>query len=345
MAINYKEAGVDREAGYKEVEKIKDIVKRTNNENVLSKIGGFSGLFKLPIEGMEEPVLVSGTDGVGTKLKLAFMTGIHNTIGQDVVAMCVNDILCQGAKPLFFLDYIGTGVLEADKMASIVEGVANGCVLAESALIGGETAEMPGFYEDGEYDIAGFAVGVVDKKKIIDGSKIKKGDKILCIKSSGVHSNGFSLVRKLVFEEKNIAIDTYFDELGKTIGEELLTPTKIYQKVVKNINSETDVHGYVHITGGGLYENVPRIVPEGLKAKFNLENYQIPPIFKLLQKWGEVETKEMFSTFNMGIGLVVILDKEDLDKVKEKLDSIGEEYMELGEIVEATDSERIEVCL
>lgn len=341
--MDYKAAGVDREKGYEEVKKIKEIVKRTNTANVLSSIGGFSGLYKLDNEKYKNPVLVSGTDGVGTKLKLAFMTDKHNTIGQDCVAMCVNDIICQGAEPLFFLDYIGTGILEPNKMASIVEGVAEGCRLSEMALIGGETAEMPGFYDDGEYDLAGFAVGVVDEENIIDGSKIQEGDVILGLPSSGTHSNGFSLIRKLLFDVKDLDINEYYDEFGKTLGEELLTPTKIYHHAVKAINEATDAHGYIHITGGGLYENVPRIVPEGLCANLDIREVKTPAVFELIQELGGIATKEMYSTFNMGIGMIAIINKDDLDEVKEKLTEAGEEFYNLGEIVEG--DERIEVCL
>lgn len=337
MSIDYKSAGVDREAGYEEVKKIKKIVQRTMNSNVLSSIGGFSGLFRLPIEDYKEPVMVSGTDGVGTKLKLAFMMDKHDTIGQDCVAMCVNDILCQGARPLFFLDYIATGLLDADKMASVVEGVAEGCVLSEMALIGGETAEMPGFYNEDEYDMAGFAVGVVEKSKIIDGTKIKEGDIVLSLPSSGVHSNGFSLIRKIIFEKMGFDLNQKFDKLDKTLGEELLTPTKIYHHAVKAINAATDVHGYIHITGGGLYENIPRIVPEGLCANIDLKNHTVPEIFNLLKEWGGVTTLEMYSTFNMGMGLIAVFDKDDLEAVKAELEKAGEEYEIIGEIVKGEE--------
>lgn len=341
--MDYKAAGVDREKGYEEVKKIKEIVKRTNTANVLSSIGGFSGLYKLDNEKYKNPVLVSGTDGVGTKLKLAFMTDKHNTIGQDCVAMCVNDIICQGAEPLFFLDYIGTGILEPNKMASIVEGVAEGCRLSEMALIGGETAEMPGFYDDGEYDLAGFAVGVVDEENIIDGSKIQEGDVILGLPSSGTHSNGFSLIRKILFDVKDLDINEYYDEFGKTLGEELLTPTKIYHHAVKAINEATHAHGFIHITGGGLYENVPRIVPEGLCANLDIKEVKTPRVFELIQELGGIATKEMYSTFNMGIGMIAIINKDDIDEVKEKLTEAGEQFYNLGEIVKG--DERIEVCL
>lgn len=340
--MDYKAAGVDREKGYEEVKKIKEIVKRTTNDNVLSAIGGFSGLYRLP-EGIEKPVLVSGTDGVGTKLKLAFMTDKHDTIGQDCVAMCVNDIICQGAQPLFFLDYIGTGVLEPNKMASIVEGVAEGCYLSEMALIGGETAEMPGFYDDGEYDLAGFAVGVVGEDDIIDGSAIKNGDIVLALPSSGAHSNGFSLIRKLFFEVHDLDINDHYEEFGKTLGEELLTPTKIYHHAIKAVNKASKPHGLIHITGGGLYENVPRIVPEGLCAKLDVKDVPVPEVFKLIERLGEIETKEMYSTFNMGIGMIVVIDGADLEAVKAELDKQGEPYYEIGQIIEGQES--LDLCL
>lgn len=337
--LNYKAAGVDKEAGYKEVALIKELVKRTQNENVLSSIGGFSGLYALG--QYKDPVLVSGTDGVGTKLKLAFMTGVHNTVGEDAVAMCVNDILCQGAKPLFFLDYIGTGKLEPEKMASVVEGVANGCVKGEMALIGGETAEMPGFYEDGEYDIAGFAVGVVERDEIIDGSKINEGDVILGLASSGLHSNGFSLVRKIVFERENLDLDEHYG-LDRTLGEELLTPTRIYVKSVRPVIEETDVHGIVHITGGGIYENVPRILPKGLTAKLDYTGVERPKIFDAIAKWGKIETKEMYNTFNMGIGMMLFVGEKDVPKARQLMEERGETVYELGRVVKG---EELEVCL
>ena len=337
--LNYKAAGVDKEAGYKEVALIKELVKRTQNENVLSSIGGFSGLYALG--QYKDPVLVSGTDGVGTKLKLAFMTGVHNTVGEDAVAMCVNDILCQGAKPLFFLDYIGTGKLEPEKMASVVEGVANGCVKGEMALIGGETAEMPGFYEDGEYDIAGFAVGVVERDEIIDGSKINEGDVILGLASSGLHSNGFSLVRKIVFERENLDLNEHYG-LDRTLGEELLTPTRIYVKSVRPVIEETDVHGIVHITGGGIYENVPRILPKGLTAKLDYTGVERPKIFDAIAKWGKIETKEMYNTFNMGIGMMLFVGEKDVPKARQLMEERGETVYELGRVVKG---EELEVCL
>ncbi len=332
MSLTYKDSGVDKEAGYKQVSLIKDMIKRTHVPGVLSDIGGFAGLFQLDIKSYEEPVLVSGTDGVGTKLKLAFMMDKHNTIGEDCVAMCVNDILCQGAKPLFFLDYIGTGKLLPEKMASIVEGVSNGCIKAGCGLIGGETAEMPGFYSDGEYDLAGFSVGVVDKKNIIDGSDINEGDYLVGLPSSGVHSNGFSLVRKIVFEKANMKVDDYLDELGMTIGEELLKPTRIYTDPVYDLVKSFNIKGLCHITGGGFYENIPRMLPKGLEIHINTRDINTPTIFKLLQEWGNVNIDEMYSTFNMGIGMVMAVDKEELENVKDYLKEKQEDYVILGKV-------------
>lgn len=332
MSLTYKDAGVDKEAGYKQVSLIKDMIKKTHVPGVLSDIGGFAGLFELDTKSYEQPVLVSGTDGVGTKLKLAFMMDKHNTIGEDCVAMCVNDILCQGAKPLFFLDYIGTGKLLPEKMASIVEGVANGCIKAGCGLIGGETAEMPGFYSDGEYDIAGFSVGVVDKKDIIDGSNIVEGDYLLGLPSSGVHSNGFSLVRKIVFEKQNMKVDDYVEELGMAIGEELLKPTRIYTEPVYELVKEFHIKGLCHITGGGFYENIPRMMPKGLSITINTKEISTPNIFNLLQQWGNVNIDEMYSTFNMGIGMIMAVDKEELVKVKTYLIEKQEDFVVLGKV-------------
>ena len=342
MTISYKDAGVDKEAGYKQVKLIKDMVKSTHTEGVMSEIGGFAGLFQLDNKAYKEPVLVSGTDGVGTKLKIAFMMNTHNTIGEDCVAMCVNDILCQGAKPLFFLDYIATGKLVPEKMAQVVEGIANGCIKGECALIGGETAEMPGFYSEDEYDLAGFAVGVVDKEKIIDGTKIGEGDIIIGLPSSGVHSNGYSLVRKIVFEKENMKVDKFIEELDTTIGEELLKPTRIYTKTVMPLIEKFDIHGICHITGGGLYENVPRIIPEGLSA--NMDTRQIPrqEIFNLLAKWGNIEEKEMYSTFNMGVGMVLIVDSKEVEEIKADLEKRGEEYFVLGKVEKG--EEKVVLC-
>lgn len=333
MSLTYKDSGVDKEAGYREVQLIKSFIKKTHIPGVLSELGGFSGLFQLDMTGMTEPVLVSGTDGVGTKLKLAFLTDRHDTIGEDCVAMCANDILCQGAKPLFFLDYIATGKLVPEKMASIVEGVANGCVKAGCALIGGETAEMPGFYNDGEYDVAGFVVGVVDKSKIITGESIKEGDLIIGLPSSGLHSNGFSLVRKLVLEKLGLALDQFYPELGKTIGEELLTPTRIYRDPVYEIIENYEVKGMSHITGGGFYENIPRMLPEGLRAKVDIGTIETPAIFKLIQSWGNIDEEEMYGTFNMGVGMVLAASPTEAEGIMEFLKRKGEEFYVLGEVI------------
>ena len=332
MSLTYKDAGVDKEAGYKQVQLIKELVKKTHMPGVLSDLGSFSGLFQLDTKSYKEPVLVSGTDGVGTKLRVAFMMDQHNTIGEDCVAMCANDILCQGAKPLFFLDYIATGKLVPEKMASIVEGVSNGCVKAGCALIGGETAEMPGFYKEDEYDIAGFCVGVVDKERIINGLTIKEGDYIIGLPSNGIHSNGYSLVRKIVFEKKKMNVDCFIEELGTSIGEELIKPTRIYTNPIFNLVEMFNIKGLCHITGGGLYENIPRMLPEGLSAHINTSQINIPTIFNLLQRWGNISTDEMYGTFNMGVGMVMVVCKEELDRVRAHLLENKEKFYLLGEI-------------
>lgn len=335
--LTYKDAGVNKEEGYQEVTLIKEMVKKTYQKGVISDLGGFSGLFEIDKNVYNAPVLVSGTDGVGTKVKLAQLSDIHNTVGIDCVAMCVNDILCQGAKPLFFLDYIATGKLVAQKMASIVEGVANGCVDAGCALIGGETAEMPGIYKEEDYDIAGFCVGIVDKDKIIDGKKhVKRGDVILALPSSGVHSNGFSLVRKIVFDVMNLDLNDYIEELGKTLKEELLTPTKIYIKPVLKVLEQVNVHGLCHITGGGVFENVPRVLAEDVDALLYKDKMPKKEIFTLLQRWGNIEHNEMYGTFNMGVGMLLFVEKQDVQRVKLILEQMGEEAFEIGEIVEGT---------
>ena len=334
MSLTYKDSGVDVEAGQKQVRLIKDIVKKTHNKDVLSSIGGFAGLFKLDMEELENPVLVSGTDGVGTKLKLAFMMDQHKTIGEDCVAMCVNDILCQGAKPLFFLDYIATGKLIPEKMAELVEGVANGCKKAGAALIGGETAEMPGFYKENEYDMAGFAVGVVDESKLIDGSRIRTGDRLIGLKSSGLHSNGYSLVREIVFNKMKLKPEDYIEELASTIGEELLRPTRIYTRPIYGLVEKFDIKGICHITGGGFYENIPRMLKDGLVAEVTTRNIEVPKIFSLLQKWGNINREEMYKTFNMGVGMVVVVSPEEEDRLKEYLKELGESPIDLGVIKE-----------
>lgn len=340
--LTYKAAGVDVEAGYEAVRLMKEHTKRTLIPGVLGDLGSFGGFFELNSEQYKNPVLVSGTDGVGTKLQIAFMTGKHDTVGIDCVAMCVNDVACHGAKPLFFLDYIGTGRLEPEVAADIVKGVCDGCVEAGCALIGGETAEMPGFYKEGEYDLAGFAVGVVDKEKVINGAKVSEGDVIIGLASSGIHSNGYSLVRKLFFGINNFSIDKKFDELDCTLGEELLKPTKIYAKTIRTLLEKFPINGIAHITGGGFIENIPRTIPAGLKAKVDIGSFEIPPIFKLMQKLGNVEEREMFNTFNMGIGLVLVVKGSDAQEILSTLDSMGEKAYIIGSVVRGEGG--IELC-
>lgn len=338
MSITYKDSGVDKEAGYKEVQLIKGFIKKTHIPGVLSELGGFAGLFEPDLTGIENPVLVSGTDGVGTKLKLAFMMNKHNTIGRDCVAMCVNDILCQGAKPLFFLDYIATGKLVPEKMAEIVEGIAEGCVEAGCALIGGETAEMPGFYKDGEYDVAGFAVGIADKIKLLTCQAIREGDKLVAVASSGVHSNGFSLIRKIVFEKMGYNVDTYIEGLNKTIGEELITPTKIYTKEIFPLISECNIKGISHITGGGFYENLPRVLNDEQAFLISKDKIKVKEIFKLLMQWGNISEEEMFGTFNMGVGLACVMGAENVDRFIQKAEDCGLEAYEIGEVIKKQGS-------
>ena len=331
--MDYKNAGVDIEAGYKSVELMKEHVKKTMRPEVLGGIGGFSGAFSMEkFKDMEEPTLVSGTDGVGTKLKLAFLLNKHDTIGIDCVAMCVNDIACAGGEPLFFLDYIACGKNEPEKIATIVSGVAEGCIQAGAALIGGETAEMPGFYPVDEYDVAGFAVGVVDKKDLITGANIKDGDVLVGIASSGVHSNGFSLVRK-VFKMTEEALNRYYDTLGKTLGEALIVPTKIYVKALKNVKEAgVTIKGCSHITGGGFYENIPRMLPDGVRAVVKKDSYEVPAIFNMLMKDGDIAEEMMYNTFNMGIGMVLALDPADVDKAMEAIKASGEECYVIGKV-------------
>ena len=329
----YAAAGVDIEAGYKGVQLMKRHVERTSIPGVVSGIGGFGGLFAPDISGMEEPILVSGTDGVGTKIRVAQLMDRHDTIGVDCVAMCVNDIICCGAKPLFFLDYIAIGKNEPEKVASIVSGVAEGCVQSGCALIGGETAEHPGVMNPDDYDLAGFAVGIVDKAKMIDGSRMKAGDIILALPSSGLHSNGFSLVRK-VFDIEHADLNRPLDGLdGKSLGEELLTPTKLYVKPVLAALRAARVYGASHITGGGFYENIPRCLPEGMTAKIHKSALSIPPIFSLLQEKGGISERDMFNTFNMGTGMVLVVDKEDAAKAVAALDGAGAAPRIIGEVV------------
>ena len=339
---SYKEAGVDITAGYKAVELMKQHIAKTLTGGALSDIGGFGGLFELDLTGIEKPVLVSGTDGVGTKLKMAFLMDKHDTVGIDCVAMCVNDIICCGAKPLFFLDYVAVGKNVPERVASIVSGVAEGCVQSGAALIGGETAEMPGFYPVDEYDLAGFSVGVVDKSKILNNKTIKTGDVIIGIPSSGVHSNGFSLVRK-VFDVENNDIKTPVAELGgKSTGETLLTPTKIYVKPMVNLFEKVTVKAVSHITGGGFYENVPRSLPTGFTAKIEKSAVKILPIFDLIAKTGNIPERDMFNTFNMGVGMSIVVDKNDADKTLEILKENGENAYIIGEIIES--DERVVIC-
>lgn len=331
---SYKAAGVDVTAGYEGVRLMKKHIKRTEISGCISGIGGFGGLFEPDLTGIKHPVLVSGTDGVGTKLKLAFLMNKHNTIGIDAVAMCVNDIICCGAKPLIFLDYIALGKNVPELVADIVSGVAEGCVQAGCALVGGETAEMPGFYPVDEYDVAGYATGIVDKDKILDSSRIKAGDAIVGIASSGVHSNGFSLVRK-VFNINEQNLKSFYPELGMSLGESLLTPTKIYVKPVLDLLSKVDVKSISHITGGGFYENIPRALPEGIAAKIDKSSYEVPAIFRLIQREGNIPEHDMYNTFNMGIGMALVVDKADAQKTVEILKENGENAFVIGETVES----------
>ncbi|MCT4687796.1 MAG: phosphoribosylformylglycinamidine cyclo-ligase [Vallitalea sp.] len=331
MAVDYKASGVDVEAGYKAVELMKKHVKTTFTEGVVTDLGGFGGLFSLAKHKMEEPVLVSGTDGVGTKLKVAFLTDKHNTVGIDLVAMCVNDIICSGAEPLFFLDYIACGKNIPEKIADIVSGVAEGCRQSGAALIGGETAEMPGFYPENEYDMAGFAVGIVDKSKVIDGSKIEEGDVLLGLPSSGIHSNGYSLVRKL-FEPTKEKLEEYVEELGCTLGEELIKPTKIYVKQIRELKDRVIIKSISHITGGGFIENIPRALKDGFSAKINKGTWPVHNIFNLMEKLGEMEERSIYNTFNMGIGMVLILNKDEAGKAIDILEAIGEKGYVIGSV-------------
>lgn len=347
MAIEYKNAGVDVEAGYEAVKRMKEHVQRTMNERVVTDLGGFGGLFSLAGLNMEEPILVSGTDGVGTKVKLAFLMDKHDTVGIDAVAMCVNDVICCGASPLFFLDYIACGKNEPAKIAEIVKGVAEGCVQSHSALIGGETAEHPGLMPVDEYDIAGFSVGIVDKKKVIDGSKVCAGDVLIGLASSGLHSNGFSLVRKVFgLDEEDAAerLAVYYPELGATLGETLITPTKIYVQAVEALGKAVEIKAISHITGGGFYENIPRMLPKHTKAVVQKGSWDIPPIFSLLQKTGEISEHGMFNTFNMGIGMLIAVAPEDADKAMEALQAAGQKAYVIG-TVEASADEAPEAVL
>lgn len=330
--ITYRDAGVDVNEGNEAVEKMKKYVEGTKIPGVLSNLGSFGGLFQLNMKQYKQPILVSGTDGVGTKLKIAFMMGRHNTVGIDLVAMCANDVLCQGAHPLFFLDYIGTGKLDSDQVAQIVEGVAGGCKDAGCALIGGETAEMPGFYGKGEYDLAGFCVGIVEQDQMITGENIQPGDVVIGLPSKGLHSNGFSLVRKLFFEKGNWKEDQYIEELGDTLGNVLLTPTRIYVKPVLSLLERFSIKGLAHITGGGFIENIPRILPKGCRAHIDIHSFPIPPIFTILQRLGGLEKKDLYNTFNMGIGMVAIVSPKNRDSIRDFLKNNGEEVYVIGKV-------------
>lgn len=337
MSLTYESAGVNKHEGYNEVNLIKKFIKNTYTPGVLSDLGGFSGLFEINKGDYEKPVLVSGTDGVGTKVKISQMIDKHDTIGIDCVAMCVNDILCQGAKPLFFLDYIATGKLVSEKMAKIVEGVAEGCIQSGAALIGGETAEMPGIYKDDDYDLAGFCVGIVDKDKIIDGKEnVKEGNIVLALPSSGIHSNGFSLVRKIIFDVKGFSLDEKVEGLDSLLGEELLVPTRIYAKEILKILENYSINGLCHITGGGIYENLPRVISENLDININENSFPKKKIFSLLQEWGNISKEEMYGTFNMGLGMILIVNKKDVEGIKDLIKTLGSEIYEIGEVVKGT---------
>jgi len=337
----YKDAGVDVEAGYKAVELMKGHVKNTFRPEVMTDLGGFGGLFSLCKDKYSEPVLVSGTDGVGTKLKIAFLLDKHDTVGIDCVAMCVNDIVCSGAEPLFFLDYIAVGKNKPEKVAEIVKGVADGCVMAGCSLIGGETAEMPGFYNDEDYDMAGFAVGIVDKSKIIDGKSIKAGDKLIGLPSSGLHSNGYSLVRKLLNPSKE-KLQEYVEALGCKMGNELINPTRIYVKTVLDLIGSYEIKGISHITGGGFIENIPRMVPEGLRVKINKGTWPVLPIFNLLQNIGNISERDIYNTFNMGIGMVMAVESDVAQDILKHLNKEKEEAYLIGEIIKGEAG--VDIC-
>ncbi len=332
--INYRDAGVDIDAANEATERIKRLARQTFTPNVLTEIGSFGGMFRADFAGMKEPVLVSSADGVGTKLRVAFSTGIHNTVGYDLVCHCVNDILVQGARPLFFLDYIAAGKLVPDTIASVIEGLARGCKEAGCALVGGETAEMPGFYADGEYDIAGFIVGVVDRQHIIDGSGIETGDLLIALPSVGLHTNGYSLARKLLFERAGYSPDTYVDELGCTVADELLKPHRSYLDPIDGLLGTGKIKGLVHITGGGLLENIPRILPEGKAAEIRDGSWPVLPVYKLLKRLGNTADREMYRTFNMGVGMVIVTSAEAAGSVRGHLDERGENHYDIGRITE-----------
>lgn len=332
--LTYREAGVDIDAGNKAVDLMKKHVRSTYRPEVLGDIGGFGGLFALDTKKYKQPVLVSGTDGVGTKLCVAFMADKHDTIGQDAVAMCVNDILVQGAEPLFFLDYLAVGKLEPDQVAAIVSGIAGACLESGCSLIGGETAEMASFYKNGEYDIGGFCVGVAERSKLITGETIKPGDVLIGLPSSGLHSNGYSLVRKICFDVKKFAIDEYIPELGKKLGDELLIPTKLYPKACLPLIEKFDIRGMVHVTGGGFYENIPRVLPEGCGVEVNTEAWPVPKIFELVKEWGNVAWPEMYRTFNMGIGMILVVPEAQVADIQENLAARGETSYVIGHVTD-----------
>jgi phosphoribosylformylglycinamidine cyclo-ligase len=339
-SLTYADAGVDIDKASDFVNDIKEIAKHTPRTGVMGEIGGFGGLFSLNIGNLASPVLVSSTDGVGTKLKIAFMTGKHDTIGIDLVAMCVNDIIVQAAKPLFFLDYLSMGKLETGIATSVIAGIGEGCRQARCALIGGETAEMPGFYKDNEYDLVGFVVGIVENSKIIDGSEIRVGNQLIGISSSGLHSNGYSLVRKVCFDVLKLEVDAYIPELGRTIAEELLTPTKIYSETIQSIVKDLPISGIAHITGGGITDNILRIIPDRCNIVVRKNSWDVPPIFSFLQEAGNISEQEMMRTFNNGIGLVVVVPENDAQEILERLIAMKEDAFIIGEIVECKDSGR-----
>ena len=342
LNITYRDSGVDIDEGNKAVNLIKNKIRSTYDNNVIGDLGNFSGLYSLKeFTAMKEPVLLSSTDGVGTKLKIAQMMGIHNTVGIDLVAMCVNDLICQGAKPLFFLDYIATGKLKAENVESIVNGIVEGCKLANCALIGGETAEMPGMYSDGEYDLAGFSVGICDREKIVTGSDVKEGDVLIGISSSGIHSNGYSLVRKIFLDTLKWDLNRYVSELGKTLGEELLEPTKIYVKLVMDLIKIYEIKAIAHITGGGLIENVPRVLPKGLGVSINKNSWNKPDIFKLIETLNSVDERELYKSFNMGIGLVIVVEQERSDEILQYINSIDRGYI-IGQVTRSQVG--VEIC-
>lgn len=332
MAISYSDSGVDVTRGYKAVELMKKHVKETYDGNVLGDLGSFGGFYDISGEKMKEPVLVAGCDGVGTKLKYTFVSDKHDTVGIDVVAMCVNDIVCQGARPLFFLDYFATGKLDPEKVATVVKGVADGCKMSNCALIGGETAEMPSFYPDGEYDMAGFAVGIVDKEKVINGKNIKAGDVLIGLESSGVHSNGFSLIRKLFGETKS-EIDVYDERLQKTYGEALLEPTRIYVKSILGLMQKVEVKGIAHITGGGFIENIPRVFPDGIGCEIDLSSYKLSPLYEIIKEKSGLKNEQLYNTFNMGIGMVVVVAESDVEKTLNLLGELGEKAHVIGKTI------------